>query len=34
MFQGYESTRNSKIKATASGAVLKGIADDGGLYVM
>lgn len=34
MFQGYESTRNSNIKTTASGAILKGIADDGGLYVM
>lgn len=34
MFQGYESTRNSKLKTAASKAVLKGIADDGGLYVM
>lgn len=34
MFQSYESTRNSSLKATSSQAVLKGIADDGGLYVM
>ena len=34
MFQNYESTRDSNIKTTASKAVLKGIADDGGLYVM
>ena len=34
MFQSYESTRNSKFKSTASKAVLKGIADDGGLFVM
>ncbi|NLJ57766.1 MAG: threonine synthase [Tissierellia bacterium] len=34
MVQVYESTRNSKITATASEAVLKGIADDGGLYVL
>lgn len=34
MFQGYESTRDSNLKSTASKAVLKGIADDGGLYVM
>ncbi len=34
MFQSYESTRNSDLKSTASKAVLKGIADDGGLYVM
>lgn len=34
MFQSYESTRNPKLKATASEAVLKGIAGDGGLYVM
>jgi threonine synthase len=34
MFQSYESTRNSNLKATASEAVLKGIAEDGGLYVM
>lgn len=34
MIQEYESTRNSKLKSSASQAVLKGIADDGGLYVM
>lgn len=34
MFQSYESTRNSNIKSTASKAVLKGIARDGGLFVM
>ncbi|MFA9423655.1 MAG: threonine synthase [Sedimentibacter sp.] len=34
MFQSYESTRNSNVKSTASKAVLQGIADDGGLYVM
>ncbi|HAQ39842.1 MAG TPA: threonine synthase [Clostridiales bacterium] len=34
MFQSYESTRSSNLKTTASKAVLKGIADDGGLYVM
>ncbi|MEL7606946.1 MAG: threonine synthase [Sedimentibacter saalensis] len=34
MFQSYESTRNSSLVSTASKAVLKGIADDGGLYVM
>ncbi len=34
MFQAYESTRNSNLKSSASIAVLKGIADDGGLYVM
>ena len=34
MFESYESTRNSNIKATASKAVLQGIASDGGLYVM
>lgn len=34
MMISYESTRNSNIKSTASKAVLKGIADDGGLYVM
>ena len=34
MFQSYESTRNSNIRTTASKAVLQGIADDGGLYVM
>ncbi|MDD2495560.1 MAG: threonine synthase, partial [Tissierellia bacterium] len=30
----YESTRNSSVKSTASEAVLKGIAEDGGLYIM
>lgn len=34
MFQNYESTRSSNLKTTSSKAVLKGIADDGGLYVM
>lgn len=34
MVQSYESTRNSELKVTASKAVLKGIADDGGLFVM
>jgi len=34
MLQSYESTRNSNIKSSASKAVLKGIADDGGLYIM
>lgn len=34
MFQSYESTRDRHIKATSSQAVLKGIAEDGGLYVM
>ena len=34
MVESYESTRNSGLKSTASGAVLKGIADDGGLFVM
>jgi len=34
MLLSYESTRNSNIKSTASKAVLKGIADDGGLYIM
>ncbi len=34
MFYSYESTRNSNLKATASLAVLKGIADDGGLFVL
>ena len=29
----YMSTRNPKITATASQAVLKGLADDGGLFV-
>ena len=32
--QSYQSTRNSNIKSSASKAVLKGIADDGGLYIM
>lgn len=34
MIQSYESTRNTQLKTTASKAVLKGIADDGGLFVM
>lgn len=34
MFNSYESTRNSKLKTTASKAVLKGIAEDGGLFVL
>lgn len=34
MFQSYESTRNPNFVSTASRAVLQGIADDGGLYVM
>lgn len=34
MQQSYESTRCSKLKCSPSMAVLKGIADDGGLYVM
>ncbi len=34
MLQSYESTRNSNNKSTASKAVLKGIAQDGGLFVM
>ncbi len=34
MAQSYESTRNFQLKAAASEAVLKGIADDGGLFVM
>jgi len=34
MFQSYESTRNSDVRTTASKAVLQGIADDSGLYVM
>ena len=34
MAESYESTRNSKSKVAASEAVLKGIADDGGLFVM
>lgn len=34
MLRSYESTRNSNLKTIASQAVLKGIADDGGLYVM
>ena len=29
----YKSTRNSNISVTASEAVLKGLADDGGLFV-
>lgn len=34
MIKSYESTRNSEIKSSASGAILRGIADDGGLYIM
>ena len=34
MLQSYESTRNSLLKSTASKAVLKGIAEDGGLFLM
>ena len=34
MFNNYESTRNSKLKTTASKAILKGIAEDGGLFVL
>lgn len=34
MFQSYESTRDLSFVSTASRAVLQGIADDGGLYVM
>ena len=34
MAQSYESTRNFELKAAASEVVLKGIADDGGLFVM
>lgn len=34
MLLSYESTRNSNLKTTASKAVLKGIADDGGLFIM
>lgn len=34
MLYSYESTRNSKIKTSASKAVLRGIAEDGGLYIM
>ena len=34
MAKNYESTRSFELKATASEAVLKGIADDGGLFVM
>lgn len=29
----YKSTRNSKVKVTASEAILKGLAQDGGLFV-
>ena len=29
----YSSTRNDKVKFTASEAILKGLADDGGLFV-
>ena len=29
----YKSTRNSNLKVTASEAILKGLADDGGLFV-
>ena len=34
MAKSYESTRNFELKAAASEAVLKGIAEDGGLFVM
>lgn len=34
MIQNYESTRNTTVRSTASMAVLKGIAEDGGLYIM
>lgn len=34
MAQNYESTRNKELKSSASLAVLKGIANDGGLFVM
>lgn len=34
MMKNYESTRSANIKSTASEAILKGIADDGGLYIM
>jgi threonine synthase len=34
MQQSYESTRSQNLKNSASIAVLRGIADDGGLYVM
>lgn len=34
MVQSYESTRSSSLLTSASKAVLQGIADDGGLYVM
>jgi threonine synthase len=34
MAKSYESTRNLELKAAASEAVLKGIAEDGGLFVM
>ena len=29
----YRSTRNSEVTVTASQAILKGLADDGGLFV-
>ena len=29
----YSSTRNADVKLTASQAILKGLADDGGLFV-
>ena len=29
----YSSTRNGQVKFTASQAILKGLADDGGLFV-
>lgn len=34
MYKSYESTRCSDLRTRASDAVLRGIADDGGLYVM
>ncbi len=34
MYKSYESTRCSDLRIRASDAVLRGIADDGGLYVM
>ena len=30
----YQSTRNDALTATATAAVLKGIAPDGGLYIL
>lgn len=34
MFQSYESTRNSSIKVKPSEAIVNGLSDDGGLYVL